>query len=227
MSDLGLEHNGNIDNIAPSGRGLKVRLAIGSKIAMFRALHRSPAQPWGRRCGCIAQLVEQLTLNQRVVGSNPTAPTKILSKIEGSGGTVEAGPSKVRLERQSLRRPIQGGGAWNALRPRGRGTSRALHTLAGRSFAEGGGRGTLGASSQHQYWFAGQSPRCRDQGASEALNCQTAIDVVGTDPVQSPGAGAPLAAAGVRARSVCVTIQNLVTILMQSGVAVRPCPCSQ
>ncbi len=25
--------------------------------------------------GCIAQLVEQLTLNQRVVGSNPTAPT--------------------------------------------------------------------------------------------------------------------------------------------------------
>ncbi len=25
--------------------------------------------------GCIAQLVEQLTLNQRAVGSNPTAPT--------------------------------------------------------------------------------------------------------------------------------------------------------
>jgi hypothetical protein len=25
--------------------------------------------------GCIAQLVEQLTLNQRVVGSNPTTPT--------------------------------------------------------------------------------------------------------------------------------------------------------
>ncbi len=27
------------------------------------------------RCGCIAQLVEQLTLNQPVLGSNPRAPT--------------------------------------------------------------------------------------------------------------------------------------------------------
>ncbi|MDB5495862.1 MAG: hypothetical protein JWP86_3199, partial [Phenylobacterium sp.] len=37
--------------------------------------------PLGNRSrdGCIAQLVEQLTLNQRVVGSNPTAPTIILS----------------------------------------------------------------------------------------------------------------------------------------------------
>ena len=32
--------------------------------------------------GRIAQLVEQLTLNQRVVGSNPTAPTK---EIKGLG----------------------------------------------------------------------------------------------------------------------------------------------
>ena len=36
-----------------------------------------PADARVGRCGCIAQLVEQLTLNQRVVGSNPTAPTKI------------------------------------------------------------------------------------------------------------------------------------------------------
>ena len=37
---------------------------------------RAQFQP-GRRAigGRIAQLVEQLTLNQRVVGSNPTAPT--------------------------------------------------------------------------------------------------------------------------------------------------------
>jgi hypothetical protein len=40
---------------------------------MYRAL--AAAKPWLSGCGCIAQLVEQLTLNQRVVGSNPTAPT--------------------------------------------------------------------------------------------------------------------------------------------------------
>ena len=28
-------------------------------------------------CGHLAQLVEQLTLNQRVVGSNPTVPTNL------------------------------------------------------------------------------------------------------------------------------------------------------
>ena len=37
---------------------------------------RSPCgTPRDRQSGRIAQLVEQLTLNQRVVGSNPTAPT--------------------------------------------------------------------------------------------------------------------------------------------------------
>jgi hypothetical protein len=34
----------------------------------------------GRPNGRIAQVVEQLTLNQRVVGSSPTAPTKIQIK---------------------------------------------------------------------------------------------------------------------------------------------------
>jgi hypothetical protein len=38
-----------------------------------------------RRGGCIAQLVEQLTLNQRVVGSSPTAPTMCFG---GLGGPV-------------------------------------------------------------------------------------------------------------------------------------------
>jgi hypothetical protein len=33
--------------------------------------------------GRIAQLVEQLTLNQRVVGSNPTAPTNDFKGLAG------------------------------------------------------------------------------------------------------------------------------------------------
>jgi phosphoketolase len=36
-----------------------------------------------RWCGRIAQLVEQLTLNQRVVGSNPTAPTNDFNILRG------------------------------------------------------------------------------------------------------------------------------------------------
>ena len=35
----------------------------------------SAASPAGRHSGRIAQLVEQLTLNQRVLGSSPSAPT--------------------------------------------------------------------------------------------------------------------------------------------------------
>jgi hypothetical protein len=37
------------------------------------ALHRGAIRP--SQGGRIAQVVEQLTLNQRVVGSSPTAPT--------------------------------------------------------------------------------------------------------------------------------------------------------
>ena len=33
------------------------------------------------QCGRIAQLVEQLTLNQRVLGSNPSASTKLLKDL--------------------------------------------------------------------------------------------------------------------------------------------------
>jgi hypothetical protein len=43
---------------------------------MFRALAAKTVKVlMSAGLGCIAQLVEQLTLNQRVVGSNPTAPT--------------------------------------------------------------------------------------------------------------------------------------------------------
>jgi hypothetical protein len=39
--------------------------------------------------GRLAQLVEQLTLNQRVVGSSPTAPTiEKVRKTKGFGGAV-------------------------------------------------------------------------------------------------------------------------------------------
>ena len=34
------------------------------------------------RGGCIAQLVEQLTLNQRVAGSSPAAPTNFCNKLD-------------------------------------------------------------------------------------------------------------------------------------------------
>src|SRR4051812_6980514 len=43
---------------------------------MFRAL-AAGAQARRSRDGCLAQLVEQLTLNQRVEGSNPPAPTSL------------------------------------------------------------------------------------------------------------------------------------------------------
>ena len=33
--------------------------------------------------GCVAQLVEQLTLNQRVTGSIPVAPTKLFNSLVG------------------------------------------------------------------------------------------------------------------------------------------------
>ncbi|SOR26940.1 protein of unknown function [Methylorubrum extorquens] len=41
-------------------------------------------QPPHRGLGRIAQLVEQLTLNQRVLGSNPSAPTKLPQTLNQS-----------------------------------------------------------------------------------------------------------------------------------------------
>ena len=47
---------------------------IAQTVLVFRSwTHRNPLRD--KALGRIAQLVEQLTLNQRVVGSNPTAPT--------------------------------------------------------------------------------------------------------------------------------------------------------
>jgi hypothetical protein len=45
-----------------------------------------PNPPEIPRLGRIAQLVEQLTLNQRVLGSSPSAPTKFPNKISRLGG---------------------------------------------------------------------------------------------------------------------------------------------
>src|SRR5215218_9677425 len=45
----------------------------------LRSVPRSP-----ERRGCVAQLVEQLTLNQRVQGSNPCTPTNEFSDLAGS-----------------------------------------------------------------------------------------------------------------------------------------------
>ena len=40
--------------------------------------------------GRIAQVVEQLTLNQRVVGSSPTAPTKLILRDKGNPASGHA-----------------------------------------------------------------------------------------------------------------------------------------
>ena len=61
---------------------------------MFSGLCKSGEGRYIASGGCIAQLVEQLTLNQRVVGSNPTAPTITLSDFRLS---VENGPWSFRV----------------------------------------------------------------------------------------------------------------------------------
>ena len=43
-----------------------------------------------RKAGCIAQLVEQLTLNQRVSGSNPDTPTIGFNELTAVWGGAEA-----------------------------------------------------------------------------------------------------------------------------------------
>ena len=48
------------------------------------------ATPASLMDGRIAQVVEQLTLNQRVVGSSPTAPTKEIKKFNNLERTHEA-----------------------------------------------------------------------------------------------------------------------------------------
>lgn len=53
------------------------RIACQTRIALLNDRPRKALTPFGR----IAQLVEQLTLNQRVPGSSPGAPTIYLPKI--------------------------------------------------------------------------------------------------------------------------------------------------
>ncbi len=52
-----------------------------------------------RQSGPLAQLVEQLTLNQRVVGSTPTRPTTLVPSCDPgiitSAGSTSVLPSKV------------------------------------------------------------------------------------------------------------------------------------
>ncbi len=52
------------------------------------------------RCGSLAQSVEQLTLNQLVVGSIPTRPTNLATRIPRSFSSAGRAP------------PLQGGGHW-------------------------------------------------------------------------------------------------------------------
>ena len=58
--------------ISPAGHGKRG----GVKGATAGALRWPPV-------GRIAQVVEQLTLNQRVVGSSPTAPTNLFNELQG------------------------------------------------------------------------------------------------------------------------------------------------
>ena len=51
--------------------------------------------------GCLAQLVEQLTLNQRVAGSNPAAPTTLRSRPAGYGGTYGSYGRRATLHRRA------------------------------------------------------------------------------------------------------------------------------
>jgi hypothetical protein len=63
-----------------------------AKVAVALSLWMEIAPPWTRRdrfatgphpcAGRIAQLVEQLTLNQRVPGSSPGAPTKQINGLD-------------------------------------------------------------------------------------------------------------------------------------------------
>ncbi|MDF2813756.1 MAG: hypothetical protein K0S56_4787 [Microvirga sp.] len=61
-------------------------LFSGPRPAEFASARVHSSRLNSLRRGCIAQLVEQLTLNQRVQGSSPCAPTNL---FKGSGGFWE------------------------------------------------------------------------------------------------------------------------------------------
>ena len=79
----------------PIKKTQKQQLAFDIPAVCDKSAHRN------RSCGCgrIAQLVEQLTLNQRVIGSIPIAPTiffnglVVVGGLRASGGqTCDASP---------------------------------------------------------------------------------------------------------------------------------------
>jgi hypothetical protein len=63
---------------------------VGSSPIVHPILRGAPGRPTPRRrthCGLLAQLVEQLTLNQLVIGSSPIRPTIFSDVIcRGSAG---------------------------------------------------------------------------------------------------------------------------------------------
>ena len=65
---VGVAQFGRALDCGSSGRGFKSHRSPHLQHHVTRKHHRGP----------LAQLVEQLTLNQRVVGSNPTRPTTTL-----------------------------------------------------------------------------------------------------------------------------------------------------
>jgi hypothetical protein len=70
--------------IAPSGSGARAPMALWPATTMHAKVPQCAL-------GCIAQLVEQLTLNQRVAGSNPATPTNNIKSFRVMHGTACAG----------------------------------------------------------------------------------------------------------------------------------------
>ena len=68
-------------------------LGLPDRSALRAAVLRGPEPERKPRRGRIAQLVEQLTLNQRVAGSSPAAPTRLRSRSE-QGCRAEARRAK-------------------------------------------------------------------------------------------------------------------------------------
>src|SRR3972149_6277706 len=64
------------------------------------------------RDGCIAQLVEQLTLNQRVAGSSPATPTKAFSYLRSFSNPVGRNQVPPGYQRAGERRLSPGGICW-------------------------------------------------------------------------------------------------------------------
>ncbi len=59
------------------------RCGQGETSHVYSAANGLPrGRPYAFKGGRIAQVVEQLTLNQRVVGSSPTAPTKEINNLK-------------------------------------------------------------------------------------------------------------------------------------------------